>query len=189
MNKHKNENTNKHRNSAKTRPVLSAILLLLALTLSTALFSGCAMYGATNATQSDNAASTATQSGNADAAATQSGDSDTTAMRSGDAEAADIGDGAAEFAFEATDKDGQTAKWTVHTDEATVGAALLAVGLIKGENSDYGLYVTEVNGQTADYDADKAYWAFYIDGEYAVSGADATEIETGKVYAFVYTAE
>jgi hypothetical protein len=32
---------------------------------------------------------------------------------------------------------------------------------VEGEESDYGLYVKTVNGITADYETDGAYWAFY----------------------------
>jgi len=98
-----------------------------------------------------------------------------------------IGQGGTVFQFEVTDPDGAVAGWEVHTDEATVGAALFAVGLIAGIDSEWGLLVTEVNGIPADWDADQAFWAFYIDGEFALAGADDTEIEPGVTYAFVYT--
>ena len=62
--------------------------------------------------------------------------------------------------------------------------ALLAEGLIEGENGAYGLYVKKVNGIVADYDIDKTYWAFYINGEYAMSGVDTTEIVEGATYSF-----
>ena len=41
-----------------------------------------------------------------------------------------------------------------------------------------------VNGMTADYDKDGVSWAFYIDGEYAMTGVDATNITDGAQYAF-----
>ena len=66
----------------------------------------------------------------------------------------------------------------------TVGAALLSLGLIAGEDSEYGLYVKTVNGETADYDVDGTYWAFYVNGEYAMTGVDATTLEAGAIYAF-----
>ena len=66
----------------------------------------------------------------------------------------------------------------------TVGEALLAEGLIAGESSDYGLYITTVNGITLDWEKDGKYWAFYINGEYAQTGADTTEIQEGATYAF-----
>ena len=43
---------------------------------------------------------------------------------------------------------------------------------------------TLVNGETADYDTAGSYWAFYIDGEYAMAGVDYTAPEAGKTYAF-----
>ena len=61
---------------------------------------------------------------------------------------------------------------------------LLKLGVIAGEDSDYGLYVKTVNGETADYDKDGAYWAFYVNGEYAMSGVDYTAPEAGTTYGF-----
>ena len=78
----------------------------------------------------------------------------------------------------------ETAAVTVNTDAATVGVALLALNIVAGEDSEWGLYVKTVNGITADYDTDGSYWAFYIDGEYAMTGVDATEIDEDAVYAF-----
>ena len=75
--------------------------------------------------------------------------------------------------------------FTIHTDAETVGEALLALGLIAGEESQYGLYIKQVNGMTADYDVDQTYWAFYINGEYAMTGADTTPISEGEVYSLV----
>jgi len=98
-----------------------------------------------------------------------------------------VGAGNIEFTFEVTDADKNVTSFTIHTDEKTVGAALLKEGLIMGEESTYGLLVKFVNGIEADYDKNKAYWAFYIDGEYAMTGVDSTDIEKDKVYAFVYT--
>lgn len=76
--------------------------------------------------------------------------------------------------------------FTIHTDKNTVGEALLEHDLIAGEESEYGLYVKTVNGIVADYDTDQAYWAFYIDGEYAMSGVDTTEITEGATYQLAY---
>ena len=37
--------------------------------------------------------------------------------------------------------------------------------------------------QTGGYDKDGVYWAFYVDGEYASTGVDATEVTAGAAYA------
>ena len=47
--------------------------------------------------------------------------------------------------------------------------------------------VDTVNGIKYDYNADGAYWAFYVNGEYAMSGVDTTEIDETAVYSFVAT--
>ena len=44
--------------------------------------------------------------------------------------------------------------------------------------------VETVDGETVKYEDGGKYWAFYIDGEYAMSGVDATEITAGETYAF-----
>ena len=74
--------------------------------------------------------------------------------------------------------------YEIHTDKTIVGEALQELGLLEGEEGAYGLYVTVVDGIRADYDKDGVYWAFYIDGEYAMSGVDKKEIEAGRSYAF-----
>ena len=71
----------------------------------------------------------------------------------------------------------------MNTDKTVVGEALLDTGIIAGEDGDFGLYVKTVNGITADFDVDGTYWAFYINGEYAMTGVDQTDITPGTAYA------
>lgn len=100
------------------------------------------------------------------------------------AEATVMGEGATVFDFTVVDKDGNVAAFEIHTDKTIVGEALQELGLLEGEESQYGLFVKKVNGITADYDVDKTYWAFYINGEYAMSGVDTTKITAGESYSF-----
>ena len=97
------------------------------------------------------------------------------------------GEGATTFYFDAVNEDGTVTKFEIHTDKTTVGEALLELGVIAGDPSDYGLYVTAVNGVTADWATENAYWAFYIDGEYAQTGVDSTNISAGASYKMVKT--
>lgn len=94
-----------------------------------------------------------------------------------------IGQGQTVFTLEVTDAEGQQTSFEIHTDKETVGEALLETELVAGEDGDYGLYITTVNGVTLDWDKDGKYWAFYIDGEYATTGVDATEVTPGAVYS------
>lgn len=98
-------------------------------------------------------------------------------------EGGELGEGSREFALTVTDKDGNETQFTIHTDKEIVGEALQELNLIDGEEGEYGLYVKTVNGITADYDTDGVYWAFYVNGEYAASGVDVTEITEGDSYA------
>ena len=98
------------------------------------------------------------------------------------ADGATVGQGKTAFTMEVTQLDGTSITFTVNTDKATVGEALLELGIVDGENSSYGLYVKTVNGITLDYDKDGKYWAFYVNGEYALSGVDATPVEDGAIY-------
>lgn len=100
------------------------------------------------------------------------------------AEVKTVGEGATVFDFTVVDTNGNETKFAVKTDKTTVGEALLDAGLIDGEDGAYGLYVKTVNGTTLDYDTDGKYWAFYVNGEYASSGVDSTNIEAGSTYTF-----
>ncbi len=97
------------------------------------------------------------------------------------------GEGNTRFYCTVKNVDGTVTKFEIHTNETTVGAALLALELIAGTESEYGLYVTTVNGITADWDTEHAYWAFYINGEYAMTGVDSTPITADAVYELVKT--
>jgi len=99
----------------------------------------------------------------------------------------EIGEGSTVFLFEVTDDAGSVTSWFVNTNEATVGDALVGVGLIDGDVSDFGLMVHYVNGLRADFEEDGAWWAFYIDDEMAMIGVDSADIEEGVTYSFVYT--
>ena len=93
-----------------------------------------------------------------------------------------MGEGETMFLFNVVDPEGKESHFEIHTDEKTVGAALAALNIVAGEDSEYGLYIKTVNNITADYDTDGTYWAFYIDGEYATTGVDSTEINEDSVY-------
>ena len=97
-----------------------------------------------------------------------------------------FGEGAKQFEIEII-ADGFSVTFTVKSDAEFLGTALLSNGIITGEDGPYGLYITAVNGMTADYDKDKAYWAISKGGEYLMTGIDTTPIENGAHYELTYT--
>ncbi len=77
--------------------------------------------------------------------------------------------------------------FTIYTDAKFLGEALFAHELIDGEMGQFGMYIKSVNGITADYDVDQSYWGFFKNGEYMMTGVDATPIADGEHYELVYT--
>ena len=79
--------------------------------------------------------------------------------------------------------DGTTKEFTLHTEAETLGAALVEdkdIGVV-GEDSDYGLYITTVDGEEASNDA-QTYWAISKDGTMLEVGADSQPIADGEHY-------
>ena len=75
-----------------------------------------------------------------------------------------------------------TVTLTVKTDKETLGAALYELELVNDPS-----FFDTVNGIKADWDANQAYWAFYVGDDYAMVGANDTVIAGGETYKFVYT--
>ncbi len=105
-------------------------------------------------------------------------------LSSGNVSVTELGSGQNAFDFTVIDKEGRATAFKIKTNKTTVGDALLENSLIEGEESKYGLYVKTVNGLTLDYNLDGYYWSFYVDGKYASSGVDSTDISATSKYAF-----
>ena len=91
------------------------------------------------------------------------------------------------FKVVVTDLEGNETAFEYSSSADSVGEALVAEGLIAGHETQYGLYIDTVNGITADWDNDQTYWAFYINGEYATTGIDGTEIVADTTYGLTLT--
>lgn len=95
--------------------------------------------------------------------------------------------GAKTYTVTVVHADGTSKDFTYHTDEEYLGAALVAEGLISGSDTQYGLTVDAVDGETASWDADQAYWALYVGEDYAMTGVSATPVNDGDSFKWVYT--
>ena len=93
-----------------------------------------------------------------------------------------LGEGEKSFELTIVDKEGNEHLYLIHTDEEMVGYAMIAHELIEGEEGPYGMYIKSVLGQVLDYDTDQMYWAFYVNGEYALTGVDQTPVTADTSY-------
>ena len=100
-------------------------------------------------------------------------------------------EGAKAYTVEVVDSAGETKTYTGRTDAEFLRGLMdeLVSGgdfSYEGEDSDYGIMIMTINGETADFATDGAYWAIYVNGEYGQYGADEQPVEDGGVYAFRY---
>lgn len=72
----------------------------------------------------------------------------------------------------------ESKEFEIHTDAEYLGQALLDEELIAGENGDYGLYITTVDGTVAD-EASQQWWCITKGGEDVYTGVDTTPIADG----------
>lgn len=79
--------------------------------------------------------------------------------------------------------------YEVLTDgEYLIDAMNEADGLtFEGEEGQYGMSISHINGVRADYLLDGAYWAFYVNDEYCNYGVSEQPIEDGDEFRIVYT--
>lgn len=82
--------------------------------------------------------------------------------------------------------DGTQKDFTIQTDAEFLRGALEQEGLIEGTESEYGLYVTVVDGETAD-DSEQQWWCFTKGGEMLMTGVDSTPIADGEQYEITLT--
>lgn len=138
-----------------------------------------------------------TACGGADADTTDSSTTQTTDTAENteavtDTNDADTGDADAEktaaITIEVKDADGNTTSFAGTTDDEFLFDAISDIDgvTIDGYESEWGYYITTVNGITADYDTDGAYWSIYVNGEYGQNGVSSQPITDGDVYSFVY---
>jgi hypothetical protein len=79
---------------------------------------------------------------------------------------------------------GDDTTFTIHTDEEYLRGALEQEDLIEGTESEYGLYVLTVDGETAD-ESEQQWWGYSVNGTFAELGVDSQPVADGDVYDFV----
>lgn len=95
--------------------------------------------------------------------------------------------GGKQISIEIIHGDGSTRALEISTDSENLRGALEQEdGLISGDDSDYGLFVTTVDGETADA-SQQQWWCFTKGGEMLMTGVDDTMIENGDCYEITLT--
>ena len=80
--------------------------------------------------------------------------------------------------------DGETTReLTIRTDAEFLRGALEQENLIEGTESEYGLYVLTVDGETAD-ETEMQWWGYNVNGTLAEYGVDGQVVTDGDVYDF-----
>lgn len=94
-------------------------------------------------------------------------------------------DGTKNIVFRVTHSDGSEKSFDISTDSENLRGALEQEGLVSGQESAYGLFVTQVDGEAAD-DSLRQWWCFTRNGEMLNTGVDDTMISDGEHYeAFI----
>ena len=83
----------------------------------------------------------------------------------------------------------ETTSYDVDTDAEFLREAMEETNGLEfsGDEGEYGMMLSTVNGETADFEKDGAYWCVMVNGEYGNYGIDQQPVVDGDVYQIVYT--
>ena len=172
----------------------AALFLSLALVLT--MLAGCSKGGNSTTSQSSESSSSIVsqveESSAEESTAEESSETSQlkpeprTTEESGEEDASQADAETKEITLKVVHGDGSEKEFPISTTAETLGEALEAEGLIAGEESSFGLFVTTVDGETVD-DANQEWWCLTKGGEMATTGVDSTEISDGDVYELTFT--
>ncbi len=83
-------------------------------------------------------------------------------------------------------KDGSEKEFAIAAEGETLREALEQEKLVEGEESEYGLFVKTVDGETVD-DGNQEWWCLTKGGEQVNTGVDGVKIADGDVYELTLT--
>lgn len=97
-------------------------------------------------------------------------------------------EGAKEITIEVINSADESTVYELNTDAEYLRQAMdEAEGLTyDGIESEYGVMISAINGEVADYSVDGAYWSFYVNGEYCNYGIDTQPIADGDAFVIEY---
>lgn len=154
--------------------IMNRILsVVAAAALAAGLLAGCGASSAAGSTASSAASSVAASSSEA---------------ASSEAASAEASEAKVKAQFTVTGADGESQTFDLEvTDGEKLSDALAEAGIISADEAAAG-FVTTVNGETADWDKDSAWWCLTdASGEMTAVGVADIELHDGDSYAFTYT--
>lgn len=141
--------------------------VVAAAALAAGLLAGCGASSAAGSTASSTASSVAASS---------------------EAASAEVSEAKIKAQFTVTGADGESQTFDLEVpDGEKLSDALAEAGIISADEAAAG-FVTTVNGETADWDKDSAWWCLTdASGEMTAVGVADIELHDGDRYAFTYT--
>lgn len=94
--------------------------------------------------------------------------------------------GSKTITVEVIHKDASLNTFEYGTDREYLGEVLADEGLVSGEEGAYGMFITTVDGETAD-ESNQEWWCITKDNEKLGTSADQTPIADGEKYELTLT--
>lgn len=96
--------------------------------------------------------------------------------------------GAKEITIEVINSADESTVYELNTDAEYLRQAMdEAEGLTyDGTESEYGIMISAINGEVADFNTNGAYWSFYVNGEYCNYGIDTQPVSDGDAFVIEY---
>ena len=162
------------------------ISVIASLTLAACLLAACGNSASSAASESVSSEAVSSEVVSSEAVSSEAASSE--AASSDAVSGEESSEAAAEATFTVVDADGNSTEIALTiTEGEKLSDALAAAGVISEEEAAAG-FVTTVNGITADYNADGAWWCLTdAAGEMTTVGVADIELHNGDSYAFTYT--
>ena len=162
------------------------ISVIASLALAACLLAACGNSASSAASESVSSEAVSSEVVSSEAVSSEAASSEAVSSEAVSGE--ESSEAAAEATFTVVDADGNSTEIALSiTEGEKLSDALVAAGVISKEEAAAG-FVTTVNGVTADYNADGAWWCLTdAAGEMTTVGVADIELHDGDSYAFTYT--
>ncbi len=99
--------------------------------------------------------------------------------------------GSKDITIEVVNKAAESVIYELSTDAEYLQQAMdEAEGLTyEGTEGEYGMMISAVNGEVADYSVDGAYWSFFVNDDYCNYGIATQPVADGDAFKIVYTTD